>query len=85
MPGTDVFSNIFVSLPMKPYLHTSLKDIRMVMELLPEDFEVKDLRVEYRVAAKLGDVLIPTLYHIDNGIIVSLAVGNEVCAFIEFT
>ena len=32
----------------------------MAMELLPEDFVVKGLRVEYRVAAKLGDCLIPT-------------------------
>ena len=51
--------------------------IRMAMELLPEDFEVKGLRVEYRVAAKLGDILIPTLYQIDGGIIVSLSVGDE--------
>ena len=58
--------------------------IRMAMELLPEDFEVKGLRVEYRVAAKLGDMLIPTLYQIDGGIIVSLSVGDEVSAIIEF-
>ena len=29
--------------------------VRMAMELLPEDFVVSGLRVEYRVAAKLGD------------------------------
>ena len=43
------------------------------------------LRVEYRVPAKLGDMLIPTLYQIDGGIIISLAIGNEVSAIIEFT
>ena len=59
--------------------------IRMAMELLPEDFEVKGLRVEYRVAAKLGDILIPTLYQIDGSIIVSLSVGDNVSAIIEFT
>ena len=59
--------------------------IRMAMELLPEDFEVKGLRVEYRVPAKLGDMLIPTLFKIDGGIIISLASGNEVSAIIEFT
>ncbi len=58
--------------------------IRMAMELLPEDFWVKGLRVEYRVAAKLGDVLLPTVYRIDNGIIVSLSIGNEVSAIVEF-
>lgn len=59
--------------------------IRMAMELLPEDFVVKGLRVEYRVAAKLGDMLIPTIYDIEGGKIVTLSVGNEVSAIIEFT
>ena len=59
--------------------------VRVAMELLPEGFEVKGLRVEYRVAAKFGDVLVPTLYHIDGGLIVALSVGNETSAIIEFT
>ncbi|MBR6904425.1 MAG: hypothetical protein IKN32_06185, partial [Bacteroidales bacterium] len=59
--------------------------VRVAMELLPEGFEVKGLRVEYRVAAKLGDVLVPMLYHIDGGLIVALSVGNETSAIIEFT
>ena len=59
--------------------------IRMAMELLPEDFKVKGLRVEYRVAAKLGDLLIPTIYQINGGLIVSLSIGSEVSAIIEFT
>ena len=58
--------------------------IRMAMELLPEDFEVKGLRVEYRLPAKLGDQLIPTLFKIDGGIIVSLSIGSEVSTIIEF-
>ena len=52
----------------------------MAMELLPEDFVVKGLRVEYRVAAKLGDCLIPTIYKKTDGIIVSLSIGSEVSA-----
>lgn len=59
--------------------------VRVAMELLPEDFMVKGLRVEYRVAAKLGDMLTPTIYQIEDGIIVSLSMGNDVCAIIEFT
>jgi hypothetical protein len=55
------------------------------MELLPEDFRVAGLRVEYRVAAKLGDVLVPTVYQIDGGMIVSLSVGDQVSAIIEFS
>ncbi len=58
--------------------------IRIAMELLPEDFKVKGLRVEYRVAAKLDDMLLPTIYRMDNGIIVSLSIGTEVSAIIEF-
>ena len=59
--------------------------VRMAMELLPEDFVVTGLRVEYRVAAKLGDYLTPTIYKIAGGIIVSLSIGSEVSAIIEFT
>ncbi len=59
--------------------------IRMAMELLPDDFVVRGLRVEYRVAVKLGDVLTPKLYKINNGIIISLTIGEEVSALIEFT
>ncbi|QVJ81524.1 MULTISPECIES: NAD(P)H-dependent oxidoreductase [Prevotellaceae] len=58
--------------------------VRMAMELLPEDFVVRGLRVEYRVAAKLGDCLIPTIYKIVDGIIISLSIGSEVSAIIEF-
>ena len=59
--------------------------VRMAMELLPDDFEVEGLRVEYRVAAKLGDSLIPTIYRTDGAIVVALTVGGEVAAIIEFT
>ena len=59
--------------------------VRMAMELLPEDFVVSGLRVEYRVAAQLSDCLTPTIYKIANGIIVSLSIGSEVSAIIEFT
>jgi len=59
--------------------------VRMAMELLPEDFVVTGLRVEYRVAAKLGDMLVPTIYRHDNAIIISLSIGEEVSAIIEFS
>ena len=59
--------------------------VRMAMELLPDDFVVKGLRVEYRVAAKLGDMLIPTIYRIDGSVVVALKVGGEAAAIIEFT
>jgi len=59
--------------------------VRMAMELLPADFEVKGLRVEYRVAAKLGDTLTPTVYQTDGCYVVALSVGSGACAIIEFT
>ena len=55
------------------------------MELLPEGFEAKGMRVEYRVAAKLGDMLIPAIYQIKDGYIVSLTNNSQVSAIIEFT
>ena len=58
--------------------------VRMAMELLPHDFEVHDLRVEYRVPARMGDVLVPTVYRGEHAIIVSLACGDDVCTIIEF-
>jgi len=59
--------------------------VRMAMELLPDDFVVKGLRVEYRVAAKLSDMLIPTIYRIEGSVVVALKVGGEAAAIIEFT
>ena len=59
--------------------------IRMAMELLPEDFAVRGLRVEYRVAAKLGDSLTPTLFEMENGFVIALAIGSEASAIVEFT
>ncbi|MBR6947561.1 MAG: hypothetical protein IKH53_06370 [Muribaculaceae bacterium] len=58
--------------------------VRIAMELLPEGFEVRDMRVEYRIAARLGDLLTPTVYSIEGGYIVSLAVNGQPCAIIEF-
>ena len=59
--------------------------VRVAMELLPEDFVVNGLRVEYRVAAKPGDKLVPTIYKHDDVIIVSLSIDKDVSAIIEFS
>ena len=59
--------------------------VRIAMELLPEGFVVKGLRMEYRVPAKLGDMLAPTIFDHGNTITVRLAIGNETSAIIEFT
>ena len=59
--------------------------VRIAIELLPEGFEVKCLRVEYRVAAKLGDVLVPVVYKVEGRFIVAISVGDDVSAIIEFS
>lgn len=59
--------------------------VRMAAELLPEGFQVSGLRVEYRVAARLGDMLTPTVYSTADGAwIVALSIGADACAIIEF-
>ena len=58
--------------------------VRQAMELLPYDFVVRGMRVEYRKPAKLGDVLTPKMYDTANGVVVVLSIGNEVGAIIEF-
>ena len=58
--------------------------IRMALDLLPDSFEPTALRVEYRQPAKLGDVLLPTLFAIDGGFVVTIGIGSEVCAIMEF-
>ena len=45
----------------------------------------KEARCSTNVYTKLGDQFIPTIYQIDGGIIISLAIDNEVSAIIEFT
>ena len=58
--------------------------VRMAMELLPEDFKVGGLRVEYRSATKLGETLAPTVYKTNAGFIVALFNGGEISAVMEF-
>ncbi|MCR4660274.1 MAG: hypothetical protein K5650_08275 [Bacteroidales bacterium] len=58
--------------------------IRIAMELLPENFVVKGMRVEYRVAAKMGDMLTPTVYSTAYTCTVVLAIGTEASAIVEF-
>lgn len=59
--------------------------VRMAMELLPEDFVFSNLRMEYRVPAKLHASLVPTVYAVDRGIVVALSMGPDVSCIIEFT
>ena len=59
--------------------------IRMAEELLPDWFQVRGLRVEYRVPAKFGDVLLPEVFRRGNAFIVSLSLGAVPAVLVEFT
>lgn len=46
--------------------------VQMAMEFLPRDMEVKELRVEYKLAAVLGDVIYPKVAMEENRSVVEL-------------
>lgn len=58
--------------------------VRMAMELLPADFEINGLRVEYKVPVKEGMLLTPKVYNCDGHIFVSLSTHGVINAVIEF-
>lgn len=50
--------------------------VRMATAYLPEEFVVKEMRVEYRHQAMLGDMIQPVCYKMENGYLVSLQSGE---------
>lgn len=61
------------------------KYVQMAEEFLPEDFEVGELRVEYKKAAVLGDVLTPVYCVNENQVTVTLAdEAGKTCAIVQF-
>lgn len=59
--------------------------IRMALELLPEDFAVGGLRVEYKKAVLPGSIISPSIVHGHNTAHVVLSVEDAVCCVVEFT
>ena len=59
--------------------------IRMALELLPEEFEVVGLRVEYRKAVMPGSIICPSIAYEANSVYVVLSVDGAVCCVVEFT
>ncbi len=59
--------------------------IRLALELLPDNFEVANLRVEFKAPARLGDVLVPHVYQESDVIIVVLYHGDSISAVVEFS
>lgn len=61
------------------------KYVQMAEEFLPEDFEVGELRVEYKKAAVLGDVLTPVYCVNENQVTVTLAdEAGKTYAIVQF-
>ena len=59
--------------------------IRMAMELLPEEFQVSGLRVDYKRPVLPDSLITPSLAYRDNTAYVVLSVGDTVCCVMEFT
>ncbi len=59
--------------------------LRMAVGMLPQDFEVKRLRVEYKIAAKQGDVLTPKILAKDNMFYVVLYLDTHISTIFQFS
>lgn len=59
--------------------------VRIAMELLPKDFPVKNLRVEFKIAAKMGEELTPQTIETKEAFYVLLLINGHVSTVIEFT
>ena len=61
------------------------KYIMLAEQYLPEDFDAKEIRVEYKLAAVLGDLIVPRVTVRDNEVIVALVTsGGQSYATIQF-
>lgn len=58
--------------------------IRIALELLPADFVVGSMRVEFKTPAKLGDELMPELTQVGDTYYVVLRLGKGVSTVMEF-
>ncbi|WP_418751301.1 acyl-[acyl-carrier-protein] thioesterase [Frisingicoccus sp.] len=60
--------------------------VAVAMEYLPDNYSVRQIRVEYKRSAKYGDILIPKRQKASGRIVVLLEdIEGEVCVITEFT
>ena len=59
--------------------------VRAALDLLPADFEITALRVEYRTPAKSGDLLHPYLHRTPTTLLVHFTLHATPSALVEFT
>lgn len=70
------------------YRHmNNVKYVEVALELLPEDFKINRLRIEYKRPAKLGDILYPQIIETPSGYWYVLLLDSEdkPFAIMEFT
>lgn len=58
--------------------------VRVALELLPADFEPKRMHIEYKIAAREGEILTPLLYEDGDTCYVELKCERGTCALISF-
>ena len=58
--------------------------VRLALELLPDGFEPRNMRVEFKKPAKLSDELILNVICNDDAIFVVENLGDQVSTIIEF-
>lgn len=58
--------------------------IRIAVELLPQYFEPKRVRIEYKVAARQGEILTPLIYNEEDRYFIELKCERGTCAVIAF-
>ena len=58
--------------------------IRIAQELIPSDFNIKRVRIEYKVAARQSEELTPLVYVEGNKYYIELKCERGTCAAIAF-
>lgn len=58
--------------------------IRIAQECIPAEFSPRRVRIEYKIAARLGEMLTPKVYSHDNKQYVELSCERGICAIIAF-
>ena len=58
--------------------------IRITQKIITSDFNIKRVRIEYKVAARQGEELTPLVYEDDNKYSIELKCERRTCAVIAF-
>lgn len=59
--------------------------LRMTLNLLPDNFATKRVRIEYKVPTKLGDTIVPSVIESENDVYVIMHVGELICTVFQFS